>query len=93
MKHLLLAALLLSPAAAVATPSHCDTEAILNISSSGEVIQLTSGQVFRVYPGQDTVAVTWEPQDKITICALGGAAYEMTQNSGSHAKVDALRQF
>ncbi len=83
----------LSPAAAVAAPSHCDAEAILNITSFGDVIQLTSGLVFRVYPGQNTISVSWEPQDKITVCALGGAAYEITDKGGNRGKVDVLRQF
>jgi hypothetical protein len=46
-----------------------------------------------VYPGQDTVSAQWEPQDKVTICALGGAAYQITNNGANHGTVNVLRQF
>lgn len=93
MNKFLFALLVLSPAAAFASPSHCDNEAITDISSSGRLIQLNSGLNFLVYPGEQTISVFWEPQDKVTLCAKGGAAYEITKSGTNGGKVDVLRQF
>jgi hypothetical protein len=64
MKRLLL--LLLALSAAPAHAAVCHEDAIRNLTTSGTILYLVSGQIFQVYPGQETKAIFWEPLDSLT---------------------------
>jgi hypothetical protein len=92
MKNLLLSLALLS-AASPAFAAQCHPDMIRTVSSSGAIIAMSSGQVFKVYPGQGPKAVFWQPLDKLNVCPLGGAAYTLTNLSTKQKanQVNALR--
>jgi hypothetical protein len=92
MKNLLLSLALLS-AAGPALAASCHPDMIRNVSSSGAVIAMSSGQVFKVYPGQGPKVLFWQPLDKLNVCPLGGAAYTITNFSTKQKsnQVNALR--
>jgi hypothetical protein len=91
MKRLLL--LLLALSAAPAHAAVCHEDAIRNLTTSGTILYLVSGQIFQVYPGQETKAIFWEPLDSLTLCRLGGEAFVITNNNPAQKKIplDALR--
>jgi hypothetical protein len=94
MKHLLLAAALLLPFAAQAQPkpTHCFNTSIRDVDAAGTQLSIDAGWVLDVYPGEDPAVKFWDPQDKLQVCALGGAAYQVT-NLQRNNHVDALRRF
>jgi hypothetical protein len=48
------------------------------------------GQAFEIFPGQQGRTETWLPTDRLTVCRMGGGAYELT-NTGRHGEhVEAL---
>jgi hypothetical protein len=62
------------------------------VSNSGAlIIRMGSGQIFKAYPGSAGKLATWLPLDKVKICPLGGASYEIT-NLSNNRQVKALRQ-
>jgi hypothetical protein len=90
MKRLLL---LLALSAAPAHAAVCHEDAIRDLTTSGNILYLVSGQIFEVYPGQEPKAMFWEPLDSLTLCRLGGQAYLITNNDPRQKKIplDALR--
>ncbi len=86
--------MLLASLAGQAGAQTCHSDAVQNLDSSGNRIVLSSGQRFQVFPGQNTRAIMWQPQDKLTVCQLGGAAVIITNISPGrkNTSVKALRQ-
>jgi hypothetical protein len=93
MKPLFLAAALLFPLAAQAQSNACFTSTIADVDSAGTSLTIHAGWLFNVFPGQDPAVKFWEPLDKLKICPLGGAAYEITNLHARSSQVEALRQF
>lgn len=60
-------------------------------NSAGDVLALSSGQVFRVYPGASRITSMWLPLDKLTVCPIGGTAVEITNISQKNQQIKALR--
>jgi hypothetical protein len=88
---LITAAAICSPALAQSNPNlpPCYKDHVTN--TNGLMIRMGSGQVFQAYPGSGGRLSTWLPLDKVDICFLGGAAYQITDlNNGKQIK--ALRQ-
>jgi hypothetical protein len=85
--------LLLALSAAPAQAAVCHDDAIRNLTTSGTILYMVSGQIFEVYPGQETKAIFWEPLDSLTLCRLGGDAFIITNNAANQKKIplDALR--
>jgi hypothetical protein len=59
-------------------------------NASGGVISIRTGQVFKAYPGTGGRTAAWLPGDKVSVCPLGGSAYEIT-NLRKNQAVKALR--
>jgi hypothetical protein len=72
----------------------CNQDYIGVADSSGNVIRLRSGQLFEVFPGQNRKVIFWQPLDKVTVCAIGGAASRITNlDPRKGGSVEAIRQF
>lgn len=74
---------------AAATPCHADTVQ----TSPGLVMDLGSGQTYRVYPTDNHISMNWLPLDRLIVCPIGGAAVELTNISQKNQKVRAVRIF
>jgi hypothetical protein len=59
-------------------------------NASGGVLSIRTGKVFKVYPGTGGRTAAWLPGDKVSVCPLGGSAYEIT-NLRNNQAVKALR--
>jgi hypothetical protein len=84
--------ILLIPGLAQAQAGQCFDSAILGVDSGGTRLSLTTGWLMDVYPGQAPAVEFWEPQEKLRVCELGGAAYRITDLPRKD-HIDALRQF
>jgi hypothetical protein len=62
------------------------------VNTNGSKIRMDSGQVFQAYPGSNSKLSFWTPLDKVSICHIGGAAVEITNESKAGQSVKALRQ-
>jgi len=67
----------------------CTDTAISNTGAG--VISMRTGQNFKVYPGTGGKVWAWLPGDKVTVCPLGGSAYEITNLDRKNQAVKALR--
>jgi hypothetical protein len=59
-------------------------------NASGGVLSIRTGKVFKAYPGTGGRTAAWLPGDKVSVCPLGGSAYEIT-NLRNNQAVKALR--
>jgi hypothetical protein len=71
-----------------ASPS-CTDSVISN--SNGGVIAMRSGQTYKLYPGTGGRTASWLPGDEVSLCRLGGSAYEITNLDRKNQMVKALR--
>jgi hypothetical protein len=78
-----------SPAAAAAQDCHADTVR----NGEGVLLVLSSGWSFKLFPGDDRLAGSWCPLEKVTVCHLSGAAYRITNLSRQGQQVEGLYQF
>ena len=62
-------------------------------TSPGVILPLSSGQLYQVYPTDNTVSMLWLPLDKLTVCPVGGSAVEITNHTAKDEKIKAVRIF
>jgi hypothetical protein len=74
---------------APATPCHSDRVQ----TSPGVILPLSSGQLYQVYPTDNHISMMWLPQDKLSVCPIGGSAVEMTNLSEKDETIRAVRIF
>lgn len=81
-----------------ASARNCDDDSIQEVSESGEIIVMLSGQVFQVLAGDEVDSSLWLPAEDVLICetpvTVQGKTYVMydiinTEESGE--KVSATR--
>jgi hypothetical protein len=77
MRYLLAAGLFLILTLNAATAATCRDDAVQEATSPYLIAK--SGWTFKLFPGNDLrISGTWLPMDRLTICRLGGSAYEIT---------------
>ncbi|WP_297493641.1 hypothetical protein [Acidocella sp.] len=82
-KYFGLAALLALFAAPPALAGPCFMSQVRD--SSGAILTITAGYVYRVYPGRYTVAAeTWLPLQRLLVCHYGGSVDRITNLSLRH---------
>jgi hypothetical protein len=60
-------------------------------NSGGGVIRMRNGQTFSAFPGTGGRTMSWLPGDKVNVCPLGGAAFQITNLDRNNQTVRALR--
>jgi len=83
---LITACLVLCAAAASALPCHQDSVS----TAPGTYLFTQKGQEFEIFPGQQGRTATWLPTDRLTVCRLGGSAFELTDTGRHGEHVEAL---
>jgi hypothetical protein len=74
---------------AAATPCHNDRVQ----TSPGVILPLSSGLLYQVYPTDNHISMMWLPQDRLTVCPIGGSAVAITNLSKKNEKIRAVRIF
>lgn len=67
----------------------CRADKILN--TGGLYISLASGQAYQAYPGAQAIMSTWLPQEKVTVCPIGGISVQITNLGQKGESVKAIR--
>src|ERR1700733_13074044 len=67
----------------------CKDSTISN--ASGGFISMRTGKTYKAYPGTGGRTAAWLPGDKVTVCPLGGSAYQIT-NLRNNQVVKTLRK-
>jgi hypothetical protein len=83
-----------NPAAAAttaSTPAPCFTGAISE--SNGAYIKLWSGPTYVPFPGTSGRTMMWLPNDKVTVCRIGGTSYQITNTSRKNQTVKVFQKF
>lgn len=87
---------LLSGAASAAT---CEKDTIASVSAGGEIIEMRSGNVFRIEPIGRRLAASWPPVSEMKIClttaqgpGASGEAYSLSNLDDDGQTVEAQRQ-
>ena len=87
MRRLFVAAcLVLCGGAAGAQTCHQDAIS----TAPGTYLFTQKGQTFEIFPGQQGRTATWLPTDRLTVCRIGGSAFELTNTGRGGEHVEAL---
>jgi hypothetical protein len=62
-------------------------------TSPGVFLPLASGQLYQVYPSDNTISMLWRPLDRLVVCPTSGAAVTITNMTEKGETVRAVRIF